>query len=123
MYQAGTKELQENSFQIFNINPKSELENKNIKGEKIKLYKCNLKEKMPALFYTNIMFYDNLNKTLPSGIDIETEALLDLSKFELKLIARKDFNINCIAGEFENQIKRIELYEYELERTAKYNDK
>ena len=78
---------------------------------------------MPALFYTNIMFYDNLNKTLPSGIDIETEALLDLSKFELKLISRKDFNINCLNGEFENQIKQIELYEYELERAAKYNDK
>lgn len=123
LYQAGTKELQENSFQIFNINPKSELENKNIKGEKIKLYKCNLKEKMPALFYTNIMFYDNLNKTLPSGIDIETEALLDLKKFELKLVSRKDFNINCLDGEFDNQIKQIELYEYELERAGKYNDK
>ena len=57
--------LNNNYLNIFNINPESEITNA-IKTDKNKInfYKINLKEKNNALFFSNIIFYDNQNKTL-----------------------------------------------------------
>ena len=71
---------------------------------------------MPVIFYSNIMFYGNSNKTLPEGMNVKTEVLLDLQKYELKLVSRKDFKMNFIQNEFENVIKTIQVYEYDIER-------
>ena len=48
---------------IFDINPKNAIE-KELRNKKSKLILCkiNIKENTPAVFYTNIMFYDNFNK-------------------------------------------------------------
>lgn len=107
--------LNENSFEILNINPKEEIENCYDNKEKVHLLKLNVKEKMPVMFYTNIIFYDNLNKTLPVGMDIGSKVLIDLSKFEKKLVSRKDFYINILENEFKNEIKLMQVYEYDLE--------
>ena len=71
---------------------------------------------MQAVFYSNIMFYENLNNTLPEGMDISREVLLDLSKYETKLIRRKDFYMSFITSEFDRNIKLIQVYEYDLEK-------
>ena len=62
--------LNEKTFEILNINPKEEIESCYDNKEKVYLLKQNVKEKMPIMFYTNIIFYDNINKTLPAGMDI-----------------------------------------------------
>ena len=77
---------------------------------------------MPAIFYTNIMFYDNFNKTLPLGMDLQKKVLLDLKEFELKLVSRKDFNINFLKDEYNNIIRKIEVYEYDIIRKEIKND-
>lgn len=116
IYKLSSEEsLNEKSFEILNINPKEEIENGCNDKEKVHLFKLNLKEKMPVMFYTNIMFYDNLNKTLPEGMDIGSKVLIDLSKFEMKLVSRKDFFINELENEFKNEIKLMQVYEYDLE--------
>lgn len=116
IYKLSSKEsLNEKSFEILNINPKEEIENGCNDKEKVHLFKLNLKEKMPVMFYTNIIFYDNLNKTLPEGMDIGSKVLIDLSKFETKLVSRRDFYINVLENEFKNEIKLIHVYEYDLE--------
>lgn len=115
IYKVSETELEKNSFEIMNLNPKKEILKKNNDIEKINLYKINVKEKMPIIFYSNIMFYDNLNKTLPLGMDIETDALIDLSKFDMKLVSRKDFYINKLKNEFENSVQLVQTYEYNLE--------
>lgn len=107
--------LNENSFQILNINPKEEIEANSTKRENLHLYRLNIKEKMPIMFYSNIMFYDNLNKTLPVGMDIGSRVLIDLSKFDMNLVSRKDFYINVLKDEFTNEIKLVQLYEYDLD--------
>lgn len=107
--------LNENSFEILNINPKEEIEANSTNGENLHLYRLNIKEKMPIIFYSNIMFYDNLNKTLPVGMDIGSRVLIDLSKFDMNLVSRKDFYINVLKDEFTNEIKLIHVYEYSLE--------
>lgn len=107
--------LNENCFEILNINPKEEMENCYNNKKMVYLFKLNVKEKMPIMFYSNIIFYDNINKTLPVGMDIASKALIDLSKFEKKLVSRKDFYINILESEFENEIKLMQVYEYDLE--------
>lgn len=114
IYKMTTEDLND-TYEIMNINPKKEICNNKSNGDYIKLYRINVKENMPIIFYTNTMFYDNLNKTLPLGMDIETNALIDLSKFDKKLVSRKDFNINYLDSEFENKIKLVQVYEYDLE--------
>ena len=59
---------------IFNMNPK-EIINDEIKNKKDKIILCrlNIKENTPAIFYSNIIFYDNFNKTLPVGMNLSSE--------------------------------------------------
>ena len=113
VYKASNEEINEN-FEIFDLNSNIEIENNN-KEDKVNLYKLNVKEKMPIIFYSNIMYFDNLNKTLPDGMDIETKVLIDLSKFDKKLVSRKDFYMNSLENEFENKIQLFQVYEFELE--------
>ena len=116
IYKLSSEEsLNEKSFEILNINPKEEIESGCDNKEKVHLFKLNVKEKISIMYYTNIIFYDNLNKTLPEGMDIGSKVLIDLSKFEMKLVSRKDFYINVLENEFKNEIKLIQVYEYDLE--------
>lgn len=107
--------LNEKGFEIMNISPKDELLKNEIQSDKINLYRLNIKESMPLIFYSNIVFYDNLNKTLPVGMDMGSRVLIDLAKFDMKLVSRKDFNINTLEGVCNNRVKLVQVYEYDLE--------
>ena len=52
-----------------------------------------------AYSYTNIIFYDNQNKTLPEGQDLSTKILVDTTKLKLNLKNKTNFKI----VEFENE--------------------
>lgn len=117
IYMESTKELNEKALNIMNINPKEELLKITNEAE-TNIYKINIKEGMPVIFYSNIMYYDNLNKTLPLGMDISTKVLIDLNKFDMKLVSRKDFNVNVLKDEFTSEIKLIHIYEYNLDIKA-----
>ena len=100
---------------IFNINPEIALE-KEMKSKKANIfYKLNVKENTPAIFYTNIMFYDNFNKTLPIGMNLSTEVLIDINKLDLKYIKEDSFYINYKLNEYEYGTKKIFVYEYEAD--------
>jgi hypothetical protein len=77
-----------------------------------------LKEGTNAVDYTNIIFYDNQNKTLPVGQDLSTKILVDTSKLKLKLKDKSTFRI--IQFEEENNdfsktvIKTIHVFEYDI---------
>lgn len=116
VYKLDTSEIKEDGFEILDMNPEAEIKKENIKEDTVKLLRLDIKENMPLIFYSNIMFYDNLNETLPLGMDISNKVLVDLDKFDIKLISRKDFNINLSKENFENEVKTIQVYEYNLER-------
>ena len=99
---------------IFNINPQNAIEGE-LKSRKTKLTLCkiNIKENTPAVFYTNIMFYDNFNKTLPVGMNLSTEVLIDVNKLKLNLVKEEEFYINYKENEFDYSTKQIQVYEYE----------
>ena len=101
---------------IFNINPKTAIEQElKTKKSKIQLCKINIKENTPAVFYTNIMFYDNFNKTLPVGMNLSTEVLLDTNKLNLKFAKEESFYVNYKVDEFDFNTKEIVVYEYDVE--------
>ena len=100
---------------IFNMNPKEiideEIQNKK---DKIILCKLNIKENTPAIFYTNIMFYDNFNKTLPVGMNLSSEVLVDVNKVKIEFVKESNFFVNYNINEFEIGTKEVKVYEYEV---------
>ena len=108
--------IDDRKINVFDINPENEI-NTNIENEnnKFNFYKINLKQGTNAVSFTNCIFYDNQNKTLPVGQDLSTKILVDISKLELKLKEKKTFKM----VEFENknddfskvEIKIINVFE------------
>lgn len=120
VYKAFVNEkLNQNNFNVFNINPEIEIENIiKQKENKINLYKINLKRGINAINYTNIIFYDNQNKTLPLGQDISSNILVDLSKTELIEKEKLEFKILSFENEKDDfskmTVKTITVYEMDI---------
>ncbi len=113
------QKLEPKDINIFNINPENEIYEKiKDKGNKFNLYKINIKRGMNGISYTNIIFYDNQNKTLPIGQDISSKILVDLSKIDLKLIDRTSFKIAEIENEKDDfskvNVKNFQVFEYDV---------
>ena len=113
------EELNNKEINIFNINPEREMQEaiKNC-GEKINLYKLNIKEGTKGIGFTNIIFFNNKNKTLPVGMDLSTKIIINISKLNLKLLNKKSFKIADIEDENNDfsyiDIKDINVFEYEV---------
>lgn len=110
--------LDPKKINVFNINPEKEVEEALLNKEtKINLFKLNLKEKTNAISFTNSVFFDNQNKTLPIGQDLSTKILVDVNKLKLKVKSKNKFKII----EFENEkddfskvtIKTVQVTEYD----------
>lgn len=111
--------LDNKNINVFNINPEKEMQEAiKAEGNSINLYKINLKEGTKGIGFTNIIFYDNQNKTLPVGMDLSTKLIVDTSKLHLNLLNKKSFNV----VDFEDAdddfsdfiIKDVNVLEYEI---------
>ena len=117
IYKASYDKLECDGFDKFDINPNetlSKLEKAKGKDKKTYLYKINVPEKTNLIFYSNIMFFENDNKTLPLGMDISQETLIDLDLYDLELVDNHEFNINVFKNDYETAIRKINVYEYNL---------
>lgn len=111
--------LNEKNINVFNINPEKEIK-RAIKRQRgrINFYKINLKKGTNAISYTNCIFYDNQNKTLPVGQDLSTNILIDISK--LTLVPKKKSSFRIINYENEKDdfsrvtLKSVTVFEYDL---------
>ncbi len=112
VYCASDKETIE-GINIVNINPENAIKEQ-IEGKKSKIILCKLdiQENTPMVFYSNIMFYDNFNKTLPIGMNLSTEAVIDVNKLKLEFRKEEVFYINNKINEFQFETKEIHIYEY-----------
>ena len=102
---------------VFNINPDEEIQKGIEQGKnKINLYKVNLKEKSNAVFFTNTIFFDNDNKTLPLGMNLSNNVLIDLSKLNLQISRNSNFNILELEDEKDDftdtVMKTVNILEY-----------
>lgn len=113
------EELNKDKINVFNINPEEELkENLNKEENKINLYKINLKEGNKGIAFTNNIFYDNQNKTLPIGMDLSNKLIVDISKLHLRLKNKNLFKVITFENEkddFSSMVaKDITLFEYDV---------
>ena len=106
--------INKQKINIFNLNPEIEIE-KAIKeeGNKINLYKINLNRNDNAIIYTNSIYFDNKNKTLPLGMDLSTNVLFDMSKQDIEIESKKTFRIAKVQEE-KLQIKTVNVIEYNI---------
>ncbi len=112
IYKLSTEIINESDFEVFNIN----IENmaNNIKDEnQYFLYKINIKEKDNIVYLSNIIYYNNSNKTLPLGMDVSDKAFLDLSLYNLELVNKENVKINFENGLY-NEVKTLNIFEYDL---------
>lgn len=115
-----TEQIDEQAFEVYNLNEERALEEYEDDGEgALNLIKLNVKEGLPLLYYSNIIFYDNNNQTLPIGMDLSSSVLLDFKKLEFKLIGKNKFRTNNYFTESKNLIlpksKDVFVYEYDVD--------
>ena len=111
--------LNNKEINVFNINPEEEIKDAMIEdGNKINLYKINVKEGTKGVAFTNSIFYDNQNKTLPLGMDLSTKLILNTAKLHLNLLSKKTFKVAKLEDEKDDfsevLVKDVEVYEYEI---------
>lgn len=111
--------LNNKEINVFNINPEDEIKDAMIEdGNKINLYKINVKEGTNGVAFTNIIFYDNQNKTLPLGMDLSTKLILNTAKLHLNLLNKQMFKVAKLEDEKDDfsevVVKDVEVYEYEI---------
>jgi hypothetical protein len=117
-YKVSLDNLVEKEINIFNINPEKEMKKiSKLDGSKINLYKMDLKKNANAIAFSNIIFYENQNRTLPVGMDLSTDILIDVGSMDLKLNDKKTFRMAILEDENDEfsdvKIKTINVFEYE----------
>lgn len=121
VYKASTDKLDLNSLETVNLNIQSELEDV-LKNEseinKIYLYKIKLPKQTNFIAFSNIIYYDNKNMTLPLGMNLSEKILVDLSEIELSEVNKRIINKICFEDEkddFSNIVmKSIMVKELEI---------
>lgn len=105
----------EKQLQVFYLKPEEAIIAKE-DNKQTNLYRLNIKEKMPIIYFTNSIYYNNDNKTLPNGMDISSKCLIDLKQYELQLVEKNNFRL--VKVEEENKIAtiKVNVYEYELRK-------
>ncbi len=102
-----------NRLQICRLKPEDAI-NELVESGKINLYRINLKENSKIIYFSNIIYYDNYNKTLPIGMDEQTGCIIDLKQYELKQLKTENFRISNLKDEFNIEVKEVYLQEYDI---------
>ena len=120
VYKVMSEEKELDGIEAFSLDSEKELKEFLIKNKicnKIYLYKIRLTKDTNYAAFTNIIFFDNKNMTLPVGMDLSSKILVDLSKLNLSKKQEKELN----KLEFEDEeddfskiiVKTIEVKEME----------
>ena len=111
-----------NELKTLSLNVEEEL-NEYLKNDetngKAYLYKIYLPKRTNYVAFTNIVFFDNKNMTLPVGMDLSTKILVDLSQLEIREKGKKV--INKLQIEEENDFAKIEVKEIEVKECESRN--
>lgn len=107
-----------NEFNIFNLNPEKEIEDSLMSTEsgKVNLYKMNFDKNVKAVAFSNCVYYDNQNKTLPVGMDKDTRMLVKILDTDIILETKKVIRVGRLEDENDIAskliIKTINVLEY-----------
>lgn len=109
-----------NEFNVFNLDPEKEIENalKGTESGKINLYKMNLNKGVKAIAFSNCVYYDNQNKTLPVGMDKDTRILAKILDTDITLDNKKVIRVGRLENDEDDSakliVKTINLLEYSV---------
>lgn len=81
--------LKSKQFDIFNIDINDEVVNMEKEDISYNLFMLHLVEDINILAYSNIAFFENKNKTLPSGMDVSSQIVLDMNSIFAKRVGKK----------------------------------
>ena len=104
--------INENDLEIYHIKPEEAIDE--IKNNKKRICRINIRKGMPIIFLTNTIYYDNYNKTLPEGMELKDLVLVDNSKFEFIKKQDEFFRMNKKIGQFEYENCEVYVEEYNL---------
>jgi len=107
-----------NELNVFNLDAKKEIENalKESETGKINLYKMNFEKGVKAIAFSNCVYFDNQNKTLPVGMDKDTRIIAKILDTDITLQNKKVIRVGILEDEKDDAtkliIKTINLLEY-----------
>lgn len=113
IYIASSEKLNLDGLQTFWINPEEAI-NEIEADKEVYIYKINLKEQSNVIYFSNSVYYDNYNKTLPLGMNMGTRGIIDIGKCNLNQVYKDDFRISELIDEFKINSKKICVQEYEI---------
>ena len=118
IYKASADAITKNNFNKFDIKGSEALSCMVESKNNFYLYKINLKENTPIVAFTNIIYYDNYNKTLPLGMNVTEEILINNNLINLKLKSEEKINVVSYIDEknplSDIEIKTVNVEEYEV---------
>ena len=109
-----------NELNIFNLDAEKEIEKalKESETGKINLYKMNFEKGVKAIAFSNCIYFDNQNKTLPVGMDKDTRIIAKILDTDITLQNKKVIRIGMLEDEKDDAtkliIKTINLLEYSV---------
>jgi len=109
-----------NELNVFNLNAEKEIEKaiKESETGKINLYKMNLAKGVKAIAFSNCVYYDNQNKTLPEGMDLDTRIIAKILDTDITLQNKKVIRVGILEDDKDDSakliIKTINLLEYSV---------
>ena len=114
VYKCDTKDIIESQYNVFNITATKAIENiLKQKDKDINLYKVKINAGTNIIPFTNSVFFDNSNKTLPLGMNVKEEILLNNEVTTIQKEFDKKANIVCYEEE-NNQISKIYIKEIKI---------
>ena len=113
-YLTSEKEISLSQLQLLHLDQEKAIY-EHLDQKEIYLYKFNIKENMPILFYSNIVFYDNFNQTLPNGMNVSDEVLINLDEYHLTQKKQEEFFMCYEPNEYEHEIVKVHVKEYEID--------
>lgn len=116
VYKCDTKDILQNQYNTFNIKASDaifEVLKENSEKE-LYLYRLNIEEGTNIVAFTNSVYYDNTNKTLPLGMNVEEKILIDNKKMNIEKSNNKKINLVCYQ-EKDNQFSDIYIKQINIE--------
>ena len=90
---------------------KAEINPRNLKYDDNTIYKYNIEKDSHILYFSNITYYDNYNKTLPNGMDESTEVLVKIK--QKKKYKENEINILEEENLYNTKIRKIKVVDYD----------
>ena len=121
MWTEDDETIDANKINVFNLNAEDEIKNAIEKSEnsKINLYKIKLAKGSNVIAFSNCIYYDNQNKTLPIGMDNDTRIIAKLNDTDIKLESKKVIRIGKLDDDEIGAkliIKNINVLEYSVKQ-------